>query len=58
MREYRIDFFRGLALAIIFVDHVPDNVFSFLTPKNFGLSDAAESCVIINGMYAADAYYG
>jgi hypothetical protein len=58
MREYRIDFFRGLALAIIFIDHVPDNFFSFLTPKNFGLSDAAEAFVLISGMSAAYAYYG
>jgi hypothetical protein len=58
MREYRIDFFRGLALAIIFVDHVPDNFFSFLTPRNYGLSDAAEAFVLISGMSAAYAYYG
>lgn len=58
MREYRIDFFRGLALAIIFVDHVPDNAYSFLTPRNYGLSDAAEAFVLISGMSAAYAYYG
>jgi hypothetical protein len=58
MREHRIDFFRGLALVIIFIDHVPYNFYASLTPRNFGLSDAAEAFVLISGMSAAFAYFG
>jgi hypothetical protein len=58
MRDYRIDFFRGLALAIIFIDHIPFNVYSYLTPRNYGLSDAAEMFVLISGISAAYAYFG
>src|SRR3990172_12307135 len=41
-RDFRLDFFRGLALVFIFVDHIPNNVVSWLTVRNFGLSDATE----------------
>ena len=58
MRDYRIDFFRGLALIVIFVDHIPFNIYSLLTPRNFGLSDAAEIFVLVSGMSAAYAYFG
>ena len=37
-----IDFWRGLALLMIFIDHVPENVFQHVTQQNFGFSDAAE----------------
>jgi hypothetical protein len=58
MRDYRIDFFRGLALIVIFVDHIPFNIYSYLTPRNFGLSDAAETFVLVSGISAAYAYFG
>jgi hypothetical protein len=58
MRDHRIDFFRGLALAIMFIDHIPFNVYSYLTPRNYGLSDAAEIFVLISGLSAAYAYFG
>jgi hypothetical protein len=58
MRDYRIDFFRGLALIVIFVDHIPFNIYSLVTPRNFGLSDAAEIFVLVSGMSAAYAYFG
>ncbi len=58
MRDYRIDFFRGLALIVIFVDHIPFNIYSYLTPRNFGLSDAAEIFVLVSGISAAYAYFG
>jgi len=57
-RDYRIDFFRGIALIILFIDHVPFNVYSYFTPGNFGLSDAAEIFVLVSGVAAAFAYYG
>ena len=38
-----IDFWRGLALLIIFVDHVPGNPLASITPRNFGFSDSSRS---------------
>lgn len=56
-RDYRIDFFRGLALISIFVNHIPGNFYANFTHRNFGLSDAAEIFVLLAGMSAALAYY-
>jgi hypothetical protein len=55
-RDPRLDFFRGLALIFIFVDHVPGNVFAHFTFKNFGFSDAAEIFILISGYAAALAF--
>ena len=55
-RDLRLDFFRGLALWFIFVDHVPDNAVSWLTIRNFGFSDATEVFIFISGFAAATAY--
>ena len=43
-----IDFWRGYALACIYIDHIP-NYFSALTMKNFALSSAAELFVFLAG---------
>src|SRR2546427_13061158 len=51
-----IDFWRGLALLMIFIDHVPENVFQHVTQKNFGFSDAAELFVFLSGVSIALAY--
>ena len=51
-----IDFWRGLALLMIFIDHVPENVFQHVTQKNFGFSDAAELFVFLAGVSVALAY--
>ena len=51
-----IDFWRGIALLTIFINHVPDNVFSYVTHKNFGFSDAAEAFVFLSGISVALAY--
>src|SRR5680860_89833 len=56
-RDLRIDFFRGLVLIFIFIDHVPGNALSQVTLRNFGFSDAAEAFVLISGMSATLAYY-
>src|SRR5215211_6924304 len=56
-RDHRVDFLRGLALAIIFINHVPGNFYEKLTPKNFGFSDAAEVFVILAGFASAYAYF-
>src|SRR4029450_9556457 len=51
-----VDFWRGLALLTIFIDHVPENVFQHVTQKNFGFSDAAELFVFLSGVSVALAY--
>lgn len=56
VRDARLDFFRGLALIFIFVDHVPGNLFAHFTFKNFGFSDAAEIFIFISGYAAALAF--
>lgn len=57
-RDHRIDFWRGLALVTIFVNHVPGNVFESLTHRNYGVSDSAELFVFLAGFSAAIAYFG
>ncbi len=55
-RDLRLDLFRGLALWFIFLDHVPDNIVSWLTVRNYGFSDATEIFVYISGYTAVIAY--
>jgi hypothetical protein len=56
-RDLRIDFFRGLALIFIFIDHVPDNTWAKATLQNFGFSDASEVFVLLAGYSAGLAYW-
>jgi hypothetical protein len=56
-RDYRLDFFRGLALILIFIDHIPDNVLGWFTLPTFAFCDAAEVFIFISG-YAAALVYG
>jgi hypothetical protein len=56
-RDLRLDFFRGLALFCIFIDHLPDNVLAGFTVRSAGLSDAAEIFILISG-YTAGMVYG
>jgi hypothetical protein len=55
-RDYRLDFFRGLALIFIFIDHIPDNVVSWFTLHSYAFCDAAEMFIFISGYTAALAY--
>ncbi len=55
-RDPRVDFFRGLALIFIFIDHIPDNSWAYGTLKNFGFADASEVFVLLSGYSAALAY--
>src|SRR5262245_54311254 len=55
-RDPRLDLFRGLALWFIFLNHIPGNVLSWLTVRNFGFSDATEIFVFISGYTAALVY--
>lgn len=55
-RDSRVDFFRGLALWWIFMDHIPGNVFSLVSVRNFALCDSAEVFVFLAGYGAGIAY--
>jgi hypothetical protein len=55
-RDLRLDFFRGVALLLIFIDHVSGNRFAALTLQSLGFADAAEVFVFIAGMAAVYAY--
>jgi hypothetical protein len=55
-RDLRLDFFRGVSLWFIFLDHIPFNRLSWLTIRNYGFSDAAEIFVFISGYTAAFVY--
>ena len=39
-RDVRLDFCRGVALIVIFIDHVPGNPLSSWTLRNFSFCDA------------------
>jgi hypothetical protein len=56
-RDHRIDLVRGLALAMIFINHMPGNWMGQWTSRNFGFSDAAELFVLLAGYSAAMAYH-
>lgn len=58
VRDLRLDFFRGLALIFIFIDHMAGNSLMHVTMRAFGLSDAAEVFVLIAGYSAFIAYNG
>ena len=55
-RDLRIDACRGIALWCIFLDHVPNNIGSWLTLRNYGFSDAAEMFMFVSGVTCALAY--
>lgn len=55
-RDHRIDFLRGLALVMIFVNHVPGTVWENFTSRNFGFSDAAEGFVLMSGIASGLAF--
>jgi hypothetical protein len=55
-RELRLDLFRGLALWLIYIDHLPPNLFTWATIRNYGFSDATEIFIFISGYTAAFVY--
>jgi hypothetical protein len=55
-RDLRLDFFRGLSLWFIFLDHIASNAVSWITVGNYGFSDAAEIFVFISGYTVAYVY--
>lgn len=57
-RDPRVDVLRGLALLMIFIDHIPRNAPAAFTLHNFGFSDAAEIFVLLAGYSSMVAYGG
>jgi hypothetical protein len=55
-RDLRIDLFRGLALYMMFVDHVRDNPLILFTFQRIGFSDAAEIFIFLSGLGCGIAY--
>src|SRR5271156_4953329 len=55
-RDLRLDFFRGLALICIFIDHIPGDYLNYFTLSAVGFFDAAEVFIFISGFTAALVY--
>ena len=56
-RDLRIDLVRGLAMLILFSDHVRGNVVARYTPLAIGLSDMSDVFVFLSG-YSCGISYG
>jgi hypothetical protein len=56
-RSAAVDFFRGLGLLMVYVDHIVPNFWRGLTLQGIGLSDFAEIFVFLSG-YVNAAIYG
>jgi hypothetical protein len=56
-RDPRVDVVRGLALLMIFVNHIPGNPLSNATLAAFTFNDAAEVFVLLAGYSAMLAYH-
>ncbi|MCY0387497.1 OpgC domain-containing protein [Robbsia sp. Bb-Pol-6] len=55
-RSIEIDFFRGLALVVIMLDHIPNSLLSHITLHHYAFCDAAEVFVFVGGYSTAAAY--
>jgi hypothetical protein len=55
-RDLRLDFFRGLSLFFIFIDHIPENALAYFTLRSVAFNDAAEVFIFISGYTAALVY--
>jgi hypothetical protein len=55
-RDQRLDFFRGVSLVFIFIDHISENFFSYFTLEAITFFDAAEVFIFISGFTAAMVY--
>src|SRR3981081_3739000 len=55
-RELRLDLFRGLALWLIFIDHLPPNLLTWFTIRNYGFSDDTEIFILLSGHTAGVVY--
>lgn len=57
-RDPRLDFYRGIAMFIILIAHIPSNAWGGWIPARFGFSDATEIFVFCSGMASAIAFGG
>jgi hypothetical protein len=55
-RNLAVDFFRGLGLWFLFVDHLEPNFWSHFTPAQLGFSDFAEIFIFLSGYINAGMY--
>lgn len=55
-RDVRLDFFRGLAMFVIFIAHMPGNAWFDYIPARFGFSSAAELFVFCSGLASSYAF--
>jgi hypothetical protein len=55
-RDTRLYLFLGLANWFIFLDHIPNNMVSWITLRNVGFSGSADLFVFVSGYTAAMAY--
>src|SRR5438128_2132553 len=55
-RELQLDLFRGLALWLIFIDHLSPDLLTWFTIRNYGFSDATEIFIFVSGYTAALVY--
>jgi hypothetical protein len=56
IRDPRIDLVRGLALLVIFTDHLSGGIFRLVTPINLGFADMSEVFLFLSGYVCALAY--
>jgi len=56
IRYQAIDFFRGCGLLMIFINHIPNNSWSWFMPTWLGFTDAADLFVFCSGLVVAIAY--
>ena len=57
-RDPRLDFYRGIAMFIILIAHIPGDPWARWIPARFGYSDATEIFVFCSGMASAIAFGG
>jgi hypothetical protein len=55
-RSIEVDFFRGVVLIVIVLDHIPGSMLSHLMLHAYALCDAAEVFVFLGGYASAAAY--
>src|SRR5581483_9856337 len=55
-RLIELDFFRGLVMLVIVVDHIGGSILSRFTLHSYAFSDAADVFVFLGGYAAATAY--
>src|ERR1700751_743857 len=55
-RDLRLDLFRGFANWQVFINHIPNNIFNWVTTLYYGFSDAADLFVFISGFTASFVY--